>query len=272
MIWRESTVHDSEAILQLTREPMGGDIQLIWGLSELRAPDECHNFKAYCIETEGTVTGCTLSWDWPDQSRYIGGLRFGSNMANRPRPRFWKEAFESMLDGVDYAWTCIGAENNRARRMLESKFKWLPHYNKRQEITTWFVPLAKKRRNTAPKKNDTIQIADWRHVAIASGKGISYRIGRAMQCLSFPGVPEPMQSLRLAYHQPSDHASQSVALKEVAGFDALILVLPTDSAAARHWQTVVPRIHWKWSSALYSVSWNRELAPPEIPNWKGIWL
>ncbi len=274
MIWREATLNDTNSVLELTREPMGGGIQLIWGLNELRAPNGCDHFKAHCIETQNEVAGCVLSWNWPDDSRYLGGLRFGQNMPTRPRPRFWKNAFESLLSGVNYAWTCIGAENHRARRMLESDVNWLPTYTRRQKITTWFIPIASNRRHCA-SKNQPIDEAHWRHVAVASGKGLSYRIGRAMDRVGLPGVPAPMKPIRLAYYHPTtveDIQLQRKLLNQINGYDAVIVVLPTDSQRAKQWAKVVPRIHWKWSSALYTVSWNKLSTDPKIPNWKGLWL
>lgn len=253
---------------------MGGDIQLIWGLNEFRAPDGCDKFKAHCIQIQDTVSGCVLSWNWPDGNRYLGGLRFGKKMPTRPRPRFWKHAFESLLDGVEFAWTCIGTENHRARRILESDVSWLPNYTKHQDITTWFVPLPHRRRNTSATAQ-SVETANWRHVAIASGKGLPYQIGRAMHQIGLPGIPPTLKALRLAYYQPEESVTaeaQKKLLKNLCGYDALIVVLPSNSERAKQWQAIVPRIHWKWSSALYTVSWRKRSAAPDIPNWKGLWL
>lgn len=280
MNWR--ACHDPnerEQVLRLTREPMGGKVKLVWGLETLRCPPECEHLRVYAIETQSGITGCAMAWDWPGGQRYLNGLRFGSAMSSRPRPRFWKAAFESLLEGTDHGWTSIGRENERARRVLESDASWLPRYSPRQAVTTWFVPLPRVQAETpasdALDRQLGITPLDWRHVAVASGSGLAYRVGRCLHCLGRPGIAGPGQGLRIGDYRPPPGASSRVVRSQVAaaiGYDGLIVVLPEDSEAALTWRAAAPRLVWKWHSTLYSLSWQRKAPLPPVPEWKGFWL
>ena len=279
MIWRRSFGSDQAALLSLSKDPMGGKVRLIWGFRKLRAPEGCDKFRAYAIEREGKVAGCAFSWDWPGGHRYLSGLRFGGEMATRPRPAYWKHAFESLLENVSCAWTSIGRENRRARRILESGVKWLPRYEPRQKITTWFVPLgarqAKAGAGSFASANPALQVADWRYVAIASGKGWGYRAGRFFNACGLRGIPRPNRPIRIGYYHPSPgqsiHDMRNVC-HNARGIDGIVVVLPDDSELGRRWEAAAPRMSWKWFSTLYSVSWNRNQPLPEVPQWKGLWL
>lgn len=280
MIWRRCLgAEDQNALLRLSRAPMAGKVELIWGFSKLQAPTDCDNFNAHAIECNGTVAGCALSWDWPEGKRYLSGLRFGDAMSARPRPAFWRTAFESLLENVSFAWTSIGQQNERARRMLESGVKGLPRYQPRQSITTWFVPLNVKRADaTSSRRLDEelgLEAADWRHVAIASGKGWAYRAGRLWDIFGLPGIPEPKRPIRVAYYHPSpqqDIRAMRTVWWEAKGYDGIVVVLPDSSNRARRWTAAAPRMSWKWRSTLYTVSWRHDLPAPEVPPWKGLWL
>lgn len=279
MIWRRCTEADTNAILRISREPMGGTVRLAWGFSELRSPVDCENFRAYAVETEHGVTGCALGWDWPGGSRYLSGLRFGREMRTRPRPAFWTRAFKSILEGVSHGWTSIGAENLRARKILESGAKWLPRYEPRQKITTSFVPLAARQaglpRSPEFEAQLGLQAAAWRHLAIVSGEGCAYRIGRLLNKAGCPGIPAPNRPIRIAYYHPSHEASvpeMRRVWREATGYDGIVVVIPEGSGRARRLAEAVPRRAWKWASILYSVSWKDQQPPPAIPDWKGIWL
>lgn len=280
MNWREWDKNtDQKTLLNISREPMQGAVSLRWGLTELRCPPECNNLRGYAIETKGEITGSAMTWDWPDGSRYLSGLRFSQKMPTRPTPSFWKHAFTSILEGVDYAWTSIGADNKLARQILESNLSCLPRYHSRQEITTWFIPLSKKQREATGSMslNQDLQLipAHWRYVAIASGSGFFYHVGRLLNQLGRPGIPKPESKIRIAYVHPSE-SSKSFSLRQACrqaqGFDGLVIVLPQNSELAERWTEVAPRASWNWKSTLYSVSWKRDRTAPPIPNWKGAWL
>lgn len=279
MIWRKSTDTDKDALLRISQEPMAGKVRLIWGLSELRAPTHCNDFRTYTIETEGHITGCALSWNWPTASRYLSGLRFAPEMTGRPTPTFWKRAFTTMLEGVDLAWTSVGEDNQRAKRMLTSGVKWLPNYTPQQKITTWFIPLSANQRQAKPNatldQELGIEPADWRHVAIASGSGSAYRLGRMLHMLRQPGVAAPHSRIRIGYLQPSNYQSiteMRQIIRNAYGYDGLVVILPEASELAYRWSEAAPKMTWRWHSTLYSVSWDTELAQSPTPEWKGIWL
>lgn len=277
MIWRECQDSDREAFLRLTREPMGGKVQLVWGLDELRCPPECENLRAYVIETSAGIVGCSMAWDWPGGHRYLSGLRLSREMKSRPRPKFTKAAFEAALTGVDHGWTSIGAGNERARGVLERDVSWMPCYTPRQAISTWFVPLPRSQAEGARDENNALEITpfDWRHIAVASGSGMAYRAGRILNMLGRPGIAKPGQRMRIGGFRPSlDSTPNEIRkqLSEVRGFDGLVVVLPTDSDLVKHWHKAMPRLTWEWQSTLYSISWRRDAALPTIPEWKGFWL
>jgi len=278
MIWRACTPADTDAVLRLTREPMGGKIRLAWGLERLESPPDCEHLRAYLVEDRDAVVACAMSWDWPGGHRYLGGLRFADDYRARPRPKFWKQAFETLLDGTDHAWTCIGAGNTRARRLLESGASWLPTYYPRQTVTTWFIPLPQTRRNGAPpatRDTDPVRPLDWRHAAIAAGGGAAYRFGRLLFAAGMPGVPPPYRRIRLAEFRPAPEAdarSVRAQLEAARGYDALIVVLPDDSREASVFRRAAPRFAWTWRSTLYSVNRNAGGPLPQVPNWRGSWL
>ncbi|TVP77234.1 MAG: hypothetical protein EA353_10760 [Puniceicoccaceae bacterium] len=280
MNWRECRDQtEREQIIRLTCEPMEGRIQLIWGLETLRCPPECEQLRAYAIETKTDITGCAMAWDWPGAQRYLNGLRFGRAMPGRPRPHFWKTAFESLLDGADYGWTSIGLKNKRARKILESGVSWLPQYKPRQMISTWFVPLPRVQAHApaSPALDQSLGITplDWRHVAIAAGSGLAYRCGRALHRMGRPGIPAPGHRIRVGDYRPPPEASPRKIQKdlaEVKGYDGLIIVLPDDSRAASIWRKAAPKLAWAWQSMLYTVAWQRSTALPPVPAWKGFWL
>jgi len=278
MIWRRWERYDEKAVLDLLCEPMQGKISLRWGLTGLDCPPECDHLRGYAIEVEGKVTGCAATWDWPNGSRYLNGLRFGRHMSARPTPSFWRESFRSMLEGTDCAWTSIGTENEPARRILESNLRCLPYYRERQRMVTSFVPLSRRQR--LGKNCDLLDLelrlvpANWRYVSIASGRGYLYTIGRILNEIGQPGIPAPESRIRIAYFHPTekDNAkSMRQVWREARGYDGLVVTLPRDSEMATYWAEVAPRTSWDWNSILYSVSWNREL-DVSVPSWKGAWL
>lgn len=280
MNWRECRDQaEQEQVIRLTREPMGGKIKLTWGLETLRCPPECDQLRVYAVGSEVEITACALAWDWPGRQRYLTGLRIGRAMTGRPRPRLWKSAFESLLANTDHAWTCIGQDNGRARRVLESDAPWLPRYTPREAITTWFVPLprgqARATDSGALDEQLGITPLDWRHVAVASGSGLDYRLGRCLHRLGLPGIIGPGQRMRLGDYRPAPGVSPRFIRSQLAsanGYDGLVVVLPTDSEAASVWRAAAPRLVWKWPTTLYSVSWHRDARLPPVPEWKGSWL
>ncbi len=279
MKWRRCAVEDEQAILRLSREPMAGRINLVWGLTRLCCPKGCNSLKAYAVVSDNEITGCALGWDWPDGNRYLNGLRFSRSMNTRPTPAFWRKGFDSLMEGTDHAWTSVGIENHRARQILESGVRCIPCYRPRQKITTWFTPLSPNRANddSAPELNKQlgIEAADWRQVLIPSGQGLAYRFGRLFNRLGCPGIPPPRQKIHLGYYTPSQNATvrdMRRIFRQIRGYDGLIISLPSDSREARITERALPRITWKWHSLLYSVSWDRNLSLPEIPRWKGIWM
>lgn len=279
MIWRECTPALEKDFLQLTREPMGGEIPLVWGLETFRCPRDCHHFQPYLIQTDQGLDGCAMAWDWPGGHRYLSGLRFRDGMRARPRPAFWRTAFESLLAGVDYGWTSVGRDNHRARRVLESGAPWLPTYQPRQAISTWFVPLPSRQSNRQSESvvdaDSRLTLLDWRRVAVHSGTGFRYWMGRMLHRLGRPGIPPPGTRMEIAHLQPSvgdsvtDLGSHLRALREL---DGIVVVLPTDSEEAQLWRQAAPRTTWEWHSTLYSVSWTDGAPVPPVPVWKGYWL
>jgi|GEM_PF-2907670 len=277
MIWRECQDTDREAILRLTREPMGGKIRLVWGLDTLRCPPECKDLRAYVIETAAGVTGCSMAWDWPGGHRYLSGLRLGSEMKSRPGSKFTKAAYESQLTGADHGWASIGNGNERVRRIMERDVSWLPLHTPRQAITTWFVPLPPSQAKGSQNENQALEITplDWRHIAVASGSGLAYRAGRILNMLGRPGIAKPGHPMRIGDFRPSlDSKPNQIRsqLSQIRGFDGLVVVLPKESDSAKHWRKAMPRLTWEWQSTLYSISWRRDASPPAIPEWKGFWL
>ncbi len=280
MKWRECRNQtDREQVLRLTREPMGGKVKLIWGLETLCCPPECEHLRVYAVKTESGISGCAMAWDWPGGHHYLNGLRLSHDMASRPRPEFWKAAFESLLTDATHSWTSIGRENVRARRILESDVSWLPRYTARQSITTWFVPLPRSQTHHKNSVEHDRQLGitplDGRHVAVASGSGFAYWLGRSLHRMGFRGITGPGQQIRIGDFRPPPNASTGVIRKHLAaasGYDGLVIVLPEDSEAAAAWRAAAPRLVWQWQSTLYSVSWHRESLLPPIPEWKGYWL
>lgn len=279
MRWRKASPEDTAALIKLSREPMDGRVQLIWGFEALQAPVDCSDFTAYAVEEDETIRGMACSWLWPNGDRYLSGLRYAVDFQQRPRPIFWKQAYQDMLADVSHAWTCIGKENTRARRILESDVSWLPHYQARQEIRTWFVPLSRSQANT-PKSEELetsmhLKTSDWRHVAIASGTGLAYRTGRLSHQLGFPGIPPSGRRMRIAYYAPTaEPAPEEIrrSLSGIHGYDGLVVVLPKDSDAAKRWEVNRPRLAWTWDSTLYAVSWDKSALGETLPEWKGLWL
>lgn len=283
MIWRRSMPEDHSDILSISREPMDGKIKLIWGLDRLEAPRGCHDLQVFVIEDDGKVQATACSWLWPSGDRYLSGLRFSSGFKKRPPRDIWKQAFHDMLAGTEIAWTSIGKQNTRARRLLASKQSYLPHYRPRAELTTWFVPLPDKQRRASHQKDDRIsdtghiglEAAEWRHVAIASGSGLSYLAGRSMHKLGLPGIPAPGRRMKLAYLDPRICES-SLEMKDIitqaTGWDGIVVVLEKASVLGREWRTCAPKLSWQWESTLYQVSWDANQADQAIPDWKGIWL
>ena len=78
MIWRPARAEDSSAILSISREPMNGKIQLVWGLDKLEAPRTCNDLQVFVIEDDGKVQATAFSWLWPSGDRYLSGLRFAA--------------------------------------------------------------------------------------------------------------------------------------------------------------------------------------------------
>ncbi|NJK92633.1 MAG: hypothetical protein HC904_12875 [Blastochloris sp.] len=182
------------------------------------------------------------------------------------------------MDGVEHGWTCIGCDNHRARNLLESRVAWLPRYLPRQKINTWFIPLSRQQATSVPSPDRDQQLglqpAAWRQVAVTAGRGWSYRVGRLLHRMGFPGIAPPHQPIRVAYYhpQPDHNPTQIRALtNEAAGYDGLVIVLPGESNQAKRMEKYLPRMAWNWQSTLYSVTWKAGKLP-EIPNWKGIWL
>jgi len=279
MIWRPCTPADEAAVLRLTREPMAGRIRLAWGLDQLRCPPECDRLRTYVVEDEGRVVACAMAWDWPGGQRYLSGLRFAPDFHRRPRPAFWRRAFETLLDGAGHAWTSIGKTNRRARRLLESGASWLPGYIPRQPLTTWFIPLARHRRRADPSTDLDLELGveplSWRHAEIVAGDGAAYRTGRLLDAFGLPGVPTPGRPMRLAEFQPrADACASSIRrrLRAARGHDGLVVVLPDGTARARHFREAAPWLAWTWHSTLFSVVTDRNSPLPEIPDWKGAWL
>lgn len=279
MIWRPCDPTDRDALLALTREPMGGSVQLVWGLEKLMSPAECSHLQVYAIETEGEVNGCAMAWDWPGGHRYLSGLRFGRNMKSRPSPKFWKQAFECLLHGTDQGWTCIGSANQRARRVLEKSVSWLPNYTPRQKITTWFIPLPSDQANAARcadhQLSGQLTPLDWRHIEIAGGSGITYQLGRFLNKIGLPGIPQPRQAIRVADYQPSPSSTPRQIrdeLKQISGFDGLVVILPEGAELQKQWSLAAPRLSWTWHSTLYSLNWTSSAKLSPVPPWKGFWL
>jgi len=279
MRWRPCKPADEAEFLCLTQEPMDGRIRLAWGLDQLRCPPGCDRFQAYVIEDEGRLVACAMAWDWPGGHRYLGGLRFAPDYGKRPRSRFWRNAFEDLLDGVDHAWTSIGKANTRARHLLESKAPWLPIYRPRQDLTSWFIPLSRSRREgKRPAETDAdpgIAPLDGRFAAVRSGSGLAYRAGRLLHALGLPGISPAGRRMRLAEYRPADGIDVGTIreqLRAARGFDGLVVVLPEDSARSANFRRAVPRLAWTWESTLYSIGFDNEAPPPEIPDWKGSWL
>ncbi|MGB0744121.1 MAG: hypothetical protein ACPGSB_06305, partial [Opitutales bacterium] len=210
--------------------------------------------------------------------RYLSGLRFRPDFKKRPPPSIWRQAFADMLSSADVAWTCIGKANTRARKILESGHSVFPEYRPRAELVTWFIPLPKgqtKARPEACAKTPKLEAAEWRHVAIASGSGISYSLGRTMHIAGLPGIPSPGTPIRIAYlHVAALHGKDELvrAIKKTKGYDGIVIILEKDSEADQAWRPTAPKLSWKWESLLYQVSWNRDQPDQEIPEWKGIWL
>ncbi len=274
---------DESAILNIMQEPMKGNISWSFGFTDLSAPPECSELDGFGIEVDGDLMGCFLRWNWPNGDRYLAGLRFSHGMPVRPTPRFWKLGFERILDGVAYAWTSIGADNQKARKMLEHEASWLPNYYPCQGITTWFIP---SRSNSSNGKDvagmsGPIELVpgDFRYVAVSSGSGMTYYIGRMLHLTGFRGIPPPGERIHIAYVKvregiPAPEASQALSklCASAHGYDGLVIAAPSDAEFAIEWEKSAPGYAWKWLSQLYCVSWDKLDTVPTIPRWNAWWL
>jgi hypothetical protein len=281
MILRDAVPGDTPAVLELSRLPMPGKISLIWGLHSLSPPPECGNLHTVVVERDGKVAAAAMRWDWPNGDRYLGGLRLGPELRGRlPRP-LWTRGYEAGLEGVEHAWTSIGAENLPARRLLvdssgsRTHRSGLPCYTPRQEIRSWFVPLSgrhrRKRADAAESLLTGLCPDDHRYAAVAAGGGLLYGLARLTYSLGLPGLPPPGKRIRIAHADmpPEQFAS---ARRNVNGLDGLIITTPKDCALAEQWRSILPRYAVAWDSTLYSVHWDPEAALPPVPAWKGYWL
>lgn len=277
---------DESELIAITQEPMRGKIDFSFGLSRLSPPPDCTDLGGYGIDEQGSLVGCFLYWNWPTGptgDRYLAGLRLCQNLSVRPTPRLWKAGFELVMDEAPWAWTSIGLDNHQARRILEHNATWLPVYHPCQKITTWFVPLRPGMRSTqvipeAAWKESLVE-GDFRHVAIESGSGFAYHLGRALHRMGLPGIPEPGKRMRIVYanlpdSMPADDAARRLnhLCKSVRGYDGFVIALPNDSDLASKWQQCAPGMSWKWESQLYCVSWKELDQLPPVPQWKAWWL
>lgn len=287
MIFREATPADHPALLRLSRIPMPGNIQMIWGLQRMEPPPECGNLRAFVLDHSGEVLATSMCWDWPDGQRYLGGLRLHPQLRGRVPRSFWTQGYEAGLDGTAHAWTCIGAENTPARRLLLSSHNpsrnpscthrraWLPCYSPRQELRSWFVPLpARNRRGKLTETESTgmgLRPDDRRYAAVHTGYGPQYRLARLSHLLGLPGLPRPHHRIRIAHAEmpPEDFAP---CRRRAKGLDGLIITVPGGGALAERWRQVVPFYASVWDSTLYSVHWDPDAPLPAIPAWKGSWL
>ncbi len=258
MIWRPATSADTAAILRLTRVPMPGPLQLVWGLTDLVPPPGCSQLQVYVVEAEGDLHACAMTWAWPDGSRYLSGLRVSAALHSRPQRQLWQRAYRDVLAGTDFAWTSIGRDNHSARRLLERGLEWLPEYRPRCELVTCYIPL---RRGTGLTPDTELASRELvplvhRHAALVGGSGAAYRMARIFRLL-----PPPGQTLRLLA------AARPVPTADVRGYDGLIMVFPANQKRPR-----MPLRHATWRTRLYQVQWDRDLASAPIPVIHGAWL
>lgn len=281
MMLRDATPADAPAVLQLSRLPMPGKIALVWGLRSLTPPPQCTRLRTVVVDRNGKVAAAAMSWDWPNGHRYLGGLRLAPELRGRLPRRLWTQGYEAGLSGVEHAWTCIGAENTSARRLLLSRSSdrhegaWLPCYTPRQEIRSWFVPLPARHRRGRLEEADGISMGlrpdGHRYAAIAAGRGAVYRCARLAYACGLPGLPPPRRRIRIAHAEMSPD-SFAASLRGAKGLDGLILTVPRDGPPAERWQRILPRHAAVWDSTLYSVHWDPDAALPPVPPWKGAWL
>lgn len=283
MIWRDAQADEGPAIVALSREPMPGRIQLIWGLATLAPPAACTCFRVYVLEDEGRIIGTAMTWDWPGGHRYLAGLRFAADLKARPPRALWTEGYRTVLEGCTHAWTSIGADNHRTRRLLLSGRPWLPAYRPCQALRSWYIPLPA--RNRRPANADQISINDdcidasQRYVAVAAGRGVFFRAARLAYELGLPGWPRARTRIRIAhvnvfFQHPSDEEVDRIRtiVHSARGIDGLVLTLPAESALAHDWARCAPAYCPTWDSTLFSVTWSPEVPLPELPAWKGAWL
>ncbi len=281
MILRDAAPADAPAVVTLSRLPMPGKIALIWGLHSLMPPPECTGLHTVVVDRNGTVVAAGMSWDWPNGHRYLGGLRLAPNLRGRLPRSLWTRGYEAGLSGAEHAWTCIGAENVPARRLLLSRpsthhrRSWLPCYTPRQEIRSWFVPLPARNRRGRLDASDFIRIGlrpdGHRYAAISAGHGALYRIARVAYACGLPGLPPPRHRIRIAHAEMSPE-SFPASLRRAKGLDGVILTVPRDCPEAQRWRRSLPRSSIAWESTLYSVHWDPDAALPPVPPWKGVWL
>lgn len=258
MIWRPITPAGTESVLRLTREPMPGSLQLVWGLRKLCAPPGCRDLRVYVVEAEGEVVATAMTWVWPDGGRYLGGLRFSSSMRGRPGRDLWKQGYQEAMKGVDFAWTSIGRDNQNTRRLLERNADWLPTYLPRLELSTGYIPLRRGYGRTSEAelgKRGLIPLTH-RHAALSGGSGLYYHLARL--CRLVPPVGKELQLLA---------ATQPLATKDLRGYDGLIIVYPTATPPPG-----LPRLRATWHSTLYQVQWDRDVPLAPLPQIHGAWL
>jgi len=255
--WRPATPADTEALLQLSREPMPGNIQLVWGFRTLAAPPGCSDLRVFLAETNGQPLALAMTWVWPGGARYLASLRLSSAMRGRPGREHWTQGYRDVLDGTDFAWTSIGRDNLPARRLLERGASWLPRYVPRLDLTTWFLPLPRGTGHTpgAELAARGLTPRPHRHAAIVGGHGFSYAIARALRLL-----PPPGQELRLL------SATTPVSTRDLRGYDGLLVVFPADKAPHPPFRCGT------WHSTIYQVQWNPDLPPAPLPALEAAWL
>jgi len=270
VIWRDLQSADLDQALKLSRTPMGGTIQTSWGFREFRCPNGCSDLLVGVVESNTRVVGMAMRWRWPDGSPYLSGLRVAPDLNTKPPRSIWTQAYQTLLKDREVAWTTVGEENRRARRLLEKGCTWLPRYIPRMSLTTVCAPLAaSQRRKPAGHTLNRcgVEVADHRRLEIPGGKGLGYRVGRWSYRLGRPGIPPPGVPIRLGFLEPKGPEPLTVfsdVLSQIHGLDALAMVLPGEiEKTSLHWNS--------WKSILYQVHWT-DKQEVSIPEWKGIWL
>lgn len=237
---------------------MSGSLRLIWGWRELSSPPVCSDLRVYVVEAEREILATAMTWAWPDGSRYLGGLRFSKAMRGRPGRELWRQGYQEAMDGVEYAWTSIGRDNQTARRLLERKAPWLPTYLPRLELSTVYIPLRRGHGQTSEAELEERGLVPLthRHAALSDGSGLHYHLARICRL-----VPPAGRELRLLA------ATQQVATADLCGYDGLIIVYPTATPPPG-----LPRLRAAWYSTLYQVQWDRNVPLVPIPGIHGAWL